>query len=78
VQAVLALLSAQTTILAGVGYLVIYNLVFVAPLVAMLALASSPPIYRKLARWQLHQRALLKVGTGVVTIGVGLLTLLVV
>jgi len=76
--AVLALLSAQSTLLAGVGYLVIYNLVFVAPLVAMLALASSPPVYRKLARWQLHQRALLKVGTGVVTIGVGLLTLLVV
>ena len=76
--AVLALLSAQATVLAGVGYLVLYNVVFVAPLVVILALASSPPVYRRLARWQLRQRLALKLGTGVVTIGVGLLTLLVV
>ncbi len=76
--AVLALLSTQATLLAGIGYLVLYNVVFVAPLVIMLALASSPPVYRKLARWQLHQRLALKLGTGVVTIGVGLLTLIVV
>jgi len=76
--AVLALLSTQATVLAGVGYLVLYNVVFVAPLVIVLALASSPPVYRKLARWQLRQRLALKLGTGVVTIGVGLLTPLVV
>jgi cytochrome c biogenesis protein CcdA len=76
--AVLALLSTQATALAGVGYLVLYNLVFVAPLVIILVLASSPPVYRKLARWQLRQRMALKLSTGVVTIGVGLLTLLVV
>jgi cytochrome c-type biogenesis protein len=76
--AVLALLSTQATALAGVGYLVLYNVVFVAPLVIILVLASSPPVYRKLARWQLRQRTALKLGTGVVTIGVGLLTLLVV
>src|SRR5581483_9321245 len=49
--AVLALLSTQATLLAGIGYLVLYNVVFVAPLVIMLGLASSPPVYRKLARW---------------------------
>jgi cytochrome c-type biogenesis protein len=76
--AVLALLSTQATALAGVGYLVLYNVVFVAPLVVILALASSPPVYRRLARWQLHQRLALKLGTGVMTIGVGLLTLLVI
>ena len=76
--AVLALLSAQATFAQGVGYLVLYNIVFVAPLVIILALASSPPIYRKLARWQLRQRLALKLATGVVTIAVGLLTLLVV
>ncbi len=76
--AVLALLSTQATVLEGVGYLVLYNVVFVAPLVIILALASSPPVYRKLARWQLRQRLALKLGTGVVTIGVGLLTLVVV
>jgi cytochrome c-type biogenesis protein len=76
--AVLALLTAQTTFAAGVGYLVLYNVVFVAPLVVLLALAASPPVYRRLARWQLHQRLALKLATSVVTISVGLLTLLVV
>lgn len=76
--AVLALLSAQATALAGAGYLVLYNLVFVAPLVAILALASSPPVYRKMARWQLHHRASLKLVTGAAAIAVGLLTLMVV
>jgi cytochrome c-type biogenesis protein len=76
--AVLALLSTQATVLAGVGYLVLYNVVFVAPLVIVLALASSPPVYRRLARWQLRQRLALKLGTGIVTIAVGLLTLMVV
>ena len=76
--AVLALLSTQATVLAGVGYLILYNVVFVAPLLIILALASSPPVYRQLARWQLRQRLLLKLGTAVMTIGVGLLTLVVV
>lgn len=76
--AVLALLSTQTTVLAVVAYLVLYKVVFVAPLVIMLGPASSPPVYRKLARWQLRQRLVLRLGTGVVTNGVGLLTLLVV
>ena len=76
--AVLALLSAQATFAVGVAYLVLYNIVFVAPLMIILALASSPPVYRKLARWQLRQRMALKLATGVVTISVGLLTLLVV
>ena len=76
--AVLALLAAQSTLVVGIGYLVLYNIVFVAPLLVILVLASSPPVYRKLARWQLRQRLALKLATGVVTIGVGLLTLLVV
>lgn len=76
--AVLSLLSSQTTALTGLGYLVLYNLVFVLPLVLLLGLASSPPIYRRLARWQLRRRAVLKFGTGAVAIGVGLLTLIVV
>jgi cytochrome c biogenesis protein CcdA len=76
--AVLALLSAQTTALAGAGYLLLYNLVFVAPLVAILALASSPPVYRTMARWQLHHRPSLKLATGAAAIVVGLLTLVVV
>ncbi|MBN9392820.1 MAG: hypothetical protein J0I20_32615 [Chloroflexi bacterium] len=49
--AVLALLSTQATVLQGVTYLALYNLVFVVPLVIILVLAGSPPVYRKLGRW---------------------------
>ncbi|HBY96257.1 MAG TPA: hypothetical protein DEP84_20270 [Chloroflexi bacterium] len=76
--AVLALLSTQATFLTGVGYLVLYNLIFVAPLIVILGLASGPLVYRQLARWQLHQRLVLKLGTSATAIAVGLLTLLVV
>jgi cytochrome c biogenesis protein CcdA len=76
--AVLALLSGQATVMQGVGYLILYNIVFVLPLVVILVLAASSPVYRKLARWQLHQRALLKLSTSVVAIGVGLLTLMLI
>ena len=76
--AVLALLAAQRTLLEGVGYLVLYNVVFISPLVIGLGLASSRPVYQAAARWQLHHRATLKLSTGIVAIGVGLLTLVVV
>lgn len=76
--AVLALLTSQTTLLQGVIYLILYNLVFVAPLVVILVLASRPAIYRRLARWQLHRRAYLKLGTSLMAITVGVITLIVV
>ncbi|HEX2916389.1 MAG TPA: GAP family protein [Chloroflexia bacterium] len=76
--AVLALLSTQATLFEGIAYLALYNLVFVAPLVVILGLTSSPAVYRRLGRWQLHKRIYLKLGTAVMAIGVGLLTLLVV
>lgn len=76
--AVLALLSTQATALQGTAYLVLYNAVFIAPLVIVLGLASSPVVYRRLARWQLRRRALLKFGTGFAAVAIGLLTLVVV
>ena len=76
--AVLALLSSQATVLQGVGYLVLYNVMFIAPLAVVLGLASSPPVYRQLGRWQLRRRSLLKVATGVAAVAIGLLTLVVV
>ncbi len=76
--AVLSLLAAQTTLWTGLAYLVVYNVVFVLPLVAIRGLAGSRPFYQTLARWQLHHRSFLKLATGAVAIGVGLLTLAVV
>jgi cytochrome c biogenesis protein CcdA len=75
---VLALLSAQGTFAQGVGYLVLYNLVFIAPLAIILGAAASPPVYRRLARWQMHQRLYLKLATSAAAIAVGLFTLVIV
>jgi cytochrome c-type biogenesis protein len=75
---VLALLSSQGTFLQGVGYLVLYNLVFILPLLIILGLASSPPVYRRLARWQMHKRAVLKLATSAAAITVGMFTLAIV
>jgi cytochrome c biogenesis protein CcdA len=75
---VLALLSSQATFGQGFAYLVLYNAIFIAPLVVMLGLSASPPVYRRLARWQLHHRAWMKLGTSAAAIAVGLFTLLIV
>lgn len=75
---VLALLSAQSTQVEGLAYLVLYNFVFVLPLFAILVLVSNKSMYRRIARWQMHQRGYLKLATGITAIFVGLLTLIVV
>jgi len=72
---VLSLLALQRTALQGYGYLVLYNVVFVLPLVAILAAASSRPALNRLARWNLHhrERVRLALGSGVVAMGLAIL-----
>ncbi len=69
--AVLALLAAQPSALAGFSYLVLYNVMFVLPLVGVLWVASGRPALNRLAHWNLHHRewARLGLGTGVVLMG---------
>ncbi len=76
--AVLALLSSRTDLAQALGYLVLYNLAFVVPLVALLVIAATPVAMRSLARWQLHNRASLKLALGLVTAIVSLAALAVV
>lgn len=68
---VLSLLAMQPTALLGYGYLVLYNLVFVLPLVVMLVLASARPTLNQLAHWNLHHKewVRLALGGGVVVMG---------
>ncbi len=73
--AVLGLLASWSSSLQGLAYLVLYNAVFVLPLVALLAAASSRPVFQTVARWQLHHRQSLKFGLGSVAVAVGLLLL---
>jgi cytochrome c biogenesis protein CcdA len=68
---VLSLLALQPSTLLGYGYLVLYNLIFVLPLVAILIAASARPTLNRLAHWNLHHRewVRLALGGGVVVMG---------
>lgn len=72
---VLSLLSLQPTAAQGYAYLVLYNVLFVLPLLVILVAASSRPILRRLARWNLHHRewVRLALGSGVVVMGLTIL-----
>ena len=73
--AVLGLLATQATYGEGFSHLVLSNAIFVLPLVAMLAIASSRAVFNTLGRWQLHHRGALKLGLAAGAIGLGLLLL---
>jgi cytochrome c biogenesis protein CcdA len=72
---VLSLLALQPSALLGYGYLVLYNIVFVLPLVVILAAATARPTLRQLAHWNLRHRewVRLALGGGVVAMGLAIL-----
>lgn len=68
---VLSLLALQPTALLGYAYLVLYNLIFVLPLVVILVLAAARPTLNRLAHWNLHHKEWVRLvlGGGVVIMG---------
>ncbi|MBI4312333.1 MAG: hypothetical protein HY681_11210, partial [Chloroflexi bacterium] len=69
--AILSLLALQQSFMKSYAYLVLYNVMFVLPLVAILLVASTRPMLNRLAHWNLHhqERVRLALGSGVVTLG---------
>ena len=69
--AILSLLALQPTVWLGYSYLVLYNLVFILPLVIILLAASTRPTLNRLAHWNLHHKewVRLALGSGVVVMG---------
>lgn len=76
--AVLALLSSRNDFGQALGYLVVYNFAFVVPLILLLGAAATPAAMRALTRWQLHNRASLKLALGLTTALVSLAALAVI
>jgi cytochrome c-type biogenesis protein len=72
---VLSLLALQPSAAQGYAYLVLYNAVFVLPLLVILVAASSRPMLGRLAHWNLHhkERVRLALGSGVVVMGLAIL-----
>lgn len=71
---VLAMLSTQEASV-GVALLIAYNVMFVLPLVLVLAVATNRRTFRAVARWQIDHRDTVKVVLGGMMIGLGLFTL---
>jgi len=72
---VLSLLALQPTAILGYGYLVLYNMVFVLPLMLILAISSARPTLNRLAHWNLHHKVSMKLvmGASVVVMGLAIL-----
>ena len=68
---ILSLLTMQPTALLGYSYLVLYNVVFVLPLVVILIAASARPKLSRLVHWNNHHKewVRLALGSGVVVMG---------
>src|SRR5574341_1117609 len=73
--AVLSLLALQPTALLGYGYLVLYNVVFILPLVAILLAASARPTLNRLAHWNLHHKEWVRLALGAGVVAMGLIIL---
>lgn len=75
---VVALLGASGTVGAGLGGLVLYNLAYITPLVALLVLASRPRLIRVVNRWHLEHAGGTKVVLAIVVLALGFAILLTV
>lgn len=70
---VLGLLHDQTTYYTGVGYLLLYNVIFVLPLVLILLAASDASLLGKVQQWQQEKRRAMRLGGGGAMVALGLL-----
>ena len=70
---VIGLLKDQVTYLAGSGYLLLYNLILIVPLVAVLWISSDKLIVDKVQEWKKTNMKGFKFWTGLVMIIIGIL-----
>jgi cytochrome c biogenesis protein CcdA len=69
----LGLLHDRTTYLLGFGYLVLYNLIFILPLVIMLLIASNQTLLARVREWRKNETGKMRLWSGIAMIILGLL-----
>ena len=74
---VLCLVAESCSRLKGILYLLLYNLVFVLPLLVILFLMSSGLSSEKLEAWRFKNRRRMKLASGLFLIGLGVIMLVV-
>ena len=73
--AIIGLLSSKMTQVAAIPYLLIYNLAFIAPLIAILAVIYKGADPKTIDSWRLHERRWMRLAIGILMVGLGLLML---
>ena len=73
---VLGMLHDQASYLKGVAYLVFYNIIFTLPLVLILLLSGNTVVVEKIQMWQRTRRKVLRLGTGIGMIALGVIIFL--
>src|SRR3972149_6427610 len=68
---VLGLLHDQTTHTAGLAYLMLYNVLFILPLVIILLIAGEKTLVEKLQAWKQRETATMRFGGGIAMIALG-------
>ncbi len=74
---ILGLLHDASTYVNGLGYLVLYNLIFILPLIVILFLASDHSLLEKVRAWKKENNTAMRLWGGVIMVllGVGILLL---
>jgi cytochrome c biogenesis protein CcdA len=75
---VVALLSTNGTVGAGLGGLILYNVAYITPLVTLLVLASRPGLIRVINRWHLQHAGGTKMVIAAVVLAMGFAILVMV
>ena len=73
--AILALLSNQMTLMAGVPYLLVYNFFFILPLIILLAVFAFGLPVERLDQWRTGSRRGIRLIMGAVMILLGIILL---
>ena len=73
---VLGLLHDQGTYLIGAGYLLLYNLIFVSPLVVILLIASDNALLEKVKSWKKTETKHMRVWGGIAMVVLGIIIFL--
>jgi cytochrome c biogenesis protein CcdA len=73
---IITLLAAKTTYLWGLGYLALYNLLFVLPLVVILLMVGNRATAKSLAQWERRHALRLRLWFGLVMVALGVAMLL--
>lgn len=73
--AILGLLVSKTTYFEGLGYLLLYNLMFIMPLIIMLLISSNKKMTERLDKWRAVKAGEMRLVLGIILVLLGIIIL---